>query len=45
MHRHASLTVKVVWGAAAGKWGRRPLEWDEMEVMFLSRKVCISAQP
>lgn len=45
MHRQASLTVEAVWGGTAGTWGRRPLEWDEMEVMFFSRKVGINTNP
>ncbi|MFM7186455.1 MAG: hypothetical protein ACKO14_01425 [Armatimonadota bacterium] len=45
MHRQASITAEAVWGGTAGNWGRRALEWDEMEVMFLSRKVGISTQP
>lgn len=39
MHREAGLTVEHVWGGTAGDWGRRPLDWDEIEVMLLSRKV------
>lgn len=38
MHRDAGLTVEHVWGGTAGHWGRRPLDWDEIEVMLLSRK-------
>jgi 2-polyprenyl-3-methyl-5-hydroxy-6-metoxy-1,4-benzoquinol methylase len=38
MHREAGLTVEHVWGGTAGNWGRRPLDWDEIEVMLLSRK-------
>ena len=39
MHRDAGLVVQEVWGGTAGNWGRRPLDWDEIEVMLLSRKV------
>lgn len=39
MHREAGLTVEHVWGGTAGHWDRRPLDWDEMEVMLLSRKI------
>jgi cyclopropane fatty-acyl-phospholipid synthase-like methyltransferase len=38
MHREAGLSVEEVWGGTAGAWGRRPLDWDEIEVMLLSRK-------
>lgn len=38
MHREAGLSVEHVWGGTAGNWGRRPLDWDEIEVMLLSRK-------
>ena len=38
MHEGAGLTVENVWGGTAGAWGRRPLDWDEIEVMLLSRK-------
>jgi hypothetical protein len=38
MHHEAGLTVEHVWGGTAGRWGKRPLDWDEIEVMLLSRK-------
>ena len=38
MHEAAGLTVEEVWGGTAGSWGRRALDWDEIEVMLLSRK-------
>ena len=38
MHRDAGLSVEHVWGGTAGNWGQRPLDWDEIEVMLLSRK-------
>jgi len=38
MHHEAGLTVEHVWGGTAGNWGRRALDWDEIEVMLLSRK-------
>ncbi len=38
MHREAGLSVEEVWGGTAGAWGRRSLDWDEIEVMLLSRK-------
>jgi cyclopropane fatty-acyl-phospholipid synthase-like methyltransferase len=36
MHEEAGLRVKSVWGGTAGNWGRRPLNWDEIEVMLIS---------
>lgn len=38
MHHEAGLFVEHVWGGTAGDWGRRSLDWDEIEVMLLSRK-------
>jgi hypothetical protein len=38
MHHDAGLNVEHVWGGTAGNWGCRPLDWDEIEVMLLSRK-------
>jgi len=38
MHERAGLTVENIWGGTAGHWERRPLDWDEIEVMLLSRK-------
>ena len=38
IHEGAGLSVEHVWGGTAGHWARRPLDWDEIEVMFLSRK-------
>lgn len=38
MHEAAGLSVESVWGGTAGRWARRTLDWDEIEVMFLSRK-------
>ncbi|MGC4044109.1 MAG: methyltransferase domain-containing protein [Armatimonas sp.] len=38
MHREAGLSVEEIWGGTAGSWGRRSLDWDEIEVMLLSRK-------
>lgn len=32
------LAVEHVWGGTAGRWGRRPLELDEIEVMLVARK-------
>lgn len=30
--------VEHLWGGTAGRWGRRPLELDEIEVMVVSRR-------
>jgi hypothetical protein len=38
MHEAAGLHVEHTWGGTAGRWARRTLDWDEIEVMFLSRK-------
>ncbi|GAB4464283.1 MAG: class I SAM-dependent methyltransferase [Armatimonadaceae bacterium] len=39
MHRECGLTVLHVWGGTAGNWNRQPLDWDEMEIMLVSRKI------
>jgi SAM-dependent methyltransferase len=31
--------TKHAWGGTAGRWGRRPLELDEIEMMVISRRV------
>jgi SAM-dependent methyltransferase len=33
------LAVEHAWGGSAGRWGRRPLEMDEIEVMVVARRV------
>ena len=33
------LVVEHAWGGTAGRWGRRPLEMDEIEVMVVARRV------
>jgi 2-polyprenyl-3-methyl-5-hydroxy-6-metoxy-1,4-benzoquinol methylase len=37
--RSEGFEVEHVWGATAGRWGRRALELDEIEVMVVSRRV------
>ncbi|OGO09898.1 MAG: cyclopropane-fatty-acyl-phospholipid synthase [Chloroflexi bacterium RBG_13_66_10] len=34
--RDAGFAVEHVWGGTAGRWGRRPLELDEIELMVVS---------
>ena len=36
--RLAGLEIENMWGGTAGNWGRRPLELDEYEIMFVARK-------
>lgn len=38
MHHEAGLSVEHVWGGTVGNWARRALDWDEIEVMLMSRK-------
>lgn len=35
---HAGFQVESLYGGTAGRWGKRPLELDEVEAMFLCRK-------
>lgn len=37
--RHAGFQVEHVWGGTAGEWGRRPIKLDEVEAMFVCRKL------
>lgn len=39
MMRHVGFAVEHVWGGTAGEWGRRPLKLDEVEAMYVCRKV------
>jgi hypothetical protein len=32
------FVVEHTWGGTAGRWGRRPLELDEIEVMVVARR-------
>ena len=36
--RVAGFEVEHVWGGTAGRWGRRKVELDEMEIMVVGRK-------
>jgi len=36
--REAQFTVEHVWGGTVRNWGRRKIELDEVEVMFVCRK-------
>ncbi len=38
MFRQAGFEVENVWGGTAGKWGRRPVDLDEMEIMIVAHK-------
>jgi len=35
----AGFEVEHIWGGTAGKWGRRKIDLDEIEVMIVARKV------
>jgi cyclopropane fatty-acyl-phospholipid synthase-like methyltransferase len=37
--RMAGFEVQQLWGGTAGKWGRRPVELDEIELMVLARRI------
>ena len=32
------LAVDHAWGGTAGRWGRRPLDLDEIEVMLIAHR-------
>ena len=36
--RAAGFEVEHIWGGTAGRWGRRKVELDEMEIMVVGRK-------
>lgn len=38
MHERVGFAVEHIWGGTAGRWARRALELDEMEIMVVSRK-------
>jgi len=38
MLRLAGFETQNIWGGTAGKWGRRKLELDEMEIMVIATK-------
>ncbi|MBD3258583.1 methyltransferase domain-containing protein [candidate division GN15 bacterium] len=35
---HVGFEVEHIWGGEAGKWGRRPVELDEYELMAVARR-------
>lgn len=35
---YAGLEVRHIWGGTAGRWGRRPIDLDEIEIMVVARK-------
>lgn len=39
MLRHVGFTVDHVWGGTAGAWGKRYLKLDEVEAMYVCRKL------
>lgn len=39
MLRHVGFNVDHVWGGTAGAWGKRPLKLDEVEAMYVCRKL------
>ena len=39
LSREVGFTVEHLWGGTAGKWDRRPIDLDEMEMMLVLRKV------
>ncbi len=38
MFGQTGFEVKNIWGGTAGKWGRRKVELDEMEIMVVALK-------
>jgi SAM-dependent methyltransferase len=38
LFRHAGFDVEHLWGGTAGKWARRKVELDEMEIMVVARR-------
>lgn len=38
LFRRAGFEVLNIWGGTAGRWGRRPVELDEVEIMVVTRK-------
>jgi cyclopropane fatty-acyl-phospholipid synthase-like methyltransferase len=38
LFRNAGIEVLHIWGGTAGNWGRRPIDLDEIEIMFVGRK-------
>lgn len=38
LFRLAGFEVEHIWGGTAGNWGKRKLDLDEIEIMFIGRK-------
>lgn len=38
MFRQAGFEAKNIWGGTAGKWGRRKVDLDEIEIMIVAEK-------
>jgi hypothetical protein len=38
LFRLAGMDVLHLWGGTAGRWGKRSLDLDEMEIMIVARK-------
>ncbi len=38
LFRLAGFEVENIWGGTAGSWGKRKLDLDEIEIMFIGRK-------
>ena len=38
LFRLAGMSVLNIWGGTAGKWGRRAIDLDEIEIMVVARK-------
>jgi SAM-dependent methyltransferase len=36
--KQAGFSPEHVWGGTAGRWGRRPIDLDEVEIMVVARK-------
>jgi hypothetical protein len=42
MFRQTGFDVQKLWGGTAGKWGRRQIDLDEMEIMITASKTSIT---
>jgi len=39
MLRETGFAVEHIWGGTAGRWGRRPIDLDEIEFMMVARRL------
>jgi SAM-dependent methyltransferase len=39
MMHHVGFQVEAVWGGTAGEWGKRPIKLDEIEAMYVGRRL------